>query len=315
MEVPRQPKAPSTATDRPQPPRAAAPTTTAPKDITQIDPEEEAWSTSKYPLSAPQITTSTAAASQDEEDDDPGDQDDHDQEGNPVLLPPPKPPSFAPFYALILDPRTTSHAHPTVHYIFADDDDADVLTDALLRSADASSSRSRDPHSNPQSSAADVEERVVIIDFAADGKEVVSAVSLSAEWQGLRTSVSAAPSWQGAGGGDGGGGSAEGTTGTTGKVAMLRIWGEEEEEEARGGKVKTTTTMGTMGLGIGEEGGRRRRGAGDVDGLMRMFGAGLRGLEGVLGGVEEGDVDDGGDGDDGDDVDGPGQAEGGEKSA
>jgi hypothetical protein len=93
---------------------------------------------------------------------------------------------------------------------------------------------------------------------------------------------------------------------------MLRIWGEgEEEEEAGGGKVKTTT-MGTMGLGIGEEDWRRRRGAGDVDGLMRMFGAGLRGLEGVLGGVEEGDVDDGGDGDD---VDGPGQAEGGEKSA
>lgn len=42
-------------------------------------------------------------------------------------------PSFQPFFTLIEDTLTNEHHHPTVHYIFADDD-ADIITDAALRS-------------------------------------------------------------------------------------------------------------------------------------------------------------------------------------
>ena len=42
-------------------------------------------------------------------------------------------PSFQPFFTLIEDSVTNEHYHPTVHYIFADDD-ADIITEAALRS-------------------------------------------------------------------------------------------------------------------------------------------------------------------------------------
>ena len=34
----------------------------------------------------------------------------------------PPPPDFKPFFTLIEDPETGDHHHPTVHYIFSDDD-------------------------------------------------------------------------------------------------------------------------------------------------------------------------------------------------
>jgi hypothetical protein len=40
---------------------------------------------------------------------------------------------FQPFFTLIEDSTTHEHFHPTVHYIFADDD-ADIITEAALRS-------------------------------------------------------------------------------------------------------------------------------------------------------------------------------------
>ena len=40
---------------------------------------------------------------------------------------------FQPFFALIEDGVTNEHHHPTVHYIFSDDD-ADIITEAGLRS-------------------------------------------------------------------------------------------------------------------------------------------------------------------------------------
>ena len=42
-------------------------------------------------------------------------------------------PSFQPFFTLIEDSVTNEHHHPTVHYIFADDD-ADIIAEAALRS-------------------------------------------------------------------------------------------------------------------------------------------------------------------------------------
>src|SRR5690242_4545073 len=41
--------------------------------------------------------------------------------------------NFQPFFTLIEDSTTREHFHPTVHYIFADDD-ADIITEAALRS-------------------------------------------------------------------------------------------------------------------------------------------------------------------------------------
>lgn len=42
-------------------------------------------------------------------------------------------PLFQPFFTLIEDSNTHEHFHPTVHYIFADDD-ADIITEAALKS-------------------------------------------------------------------------------------------------------------------------------------------------------------------------------------
>lgn len=52
---------------------------------------------------------------------------DHDQH------PPTLPDSFQPFFTLIEDSVTNEHHHPTVHYIFADDD-SDIISEAACRS-------------------------------------------------------------------------------------------------------------------------------------------------------------------------------------
>jgi hypothetical protein len=43
------------------------------------------------------------------------------------------PPAFQPFFTLIEDAHTSDYHHPTVHYIFSDDD-TDIVTEAALRS-------------------------------------------------------------------------------------------------------------------------------------------------------------------------------------
>ncbi|KAJ5890407.1 uncharacterized protein N7473_006635 [Penicillium subrubescens] len=43
---------------------------------------------------------------------------------------------FQPFFTLIEDAHTSDHHHPTVHYIFSDDD-TDIVTEAALRSLEA----------------------------------------------------------------------------------------------------------------------------------------------------------------------------------
>ncbi len=137
-------------------------------------------------------------------------------------------PSFQPFFTLIEDTVTNEHHHPTVHYIFADDD-TDIITEAALRSLEVldPSQATAQGQSNTQSRVqnagddtlntsrlpppvAGMREHYIVLDvhqqpqpIAQDGDplaaptsytyEVSSAHSLSAEWQVLRTSISTAP--------------------------------------------------------------------------------------------------------------------------
>lgn len=59
----------------------------------------------------------------------------HDAPGTALLQQQQPPPQHLvqPFFALIEDSTSHEHFHPTVHYIFADDD-ADIITEAALRS-------------------------------------------------------------------------------------------------------------------------------------------------------------------------------------
>lgn len=45
-------------------------------------------------------------------------------------------PGFQPFFTLVEDAHTSDYHHPTVHYIFSDDD-TDIVTEAALRSLEA----------------------------------------------------------------------------------------------------------------------------------------------------------------------------------
>ncbi|KAK3675395.1 hypothetical protein LTR78_004905 [Recurvomyces mirabilis] len=97
------------------------------------------------------------------------------------LLPPP---GFQPFFTLVEDHETGEHYHPTVQYVFTDDDPED-LTAGLLHAIEQ------------QTGQAEVEERIVILDMLSDGKTVQVASSLSPHWQSLQASISQAPSWGG----------------------------------------------------------------------------------------------------------------------
>ncbi|CAG8894163.1 unnamed protein product [Penicillium egyptiacum] len=54
----------------------------------------------------------------------------HPEEGKEQ---PPSHPAFQPFFTLIEDAHSSDYHHPTVHYIFSDDD-TDIVTEAALRS-------------------------------------------------------------------------------------------------------------------------------------------------------------------------------------
>ncbi|KAF2172176.1 hypothetical protein M409DRAFT_17415 [Zasmidium cellare ATCC 36951] len=123
------------------------------------------------------------------------------------LLPPP---DFKPFFTVIEDDNGEHH-HPTVHYVFADDEDTEFLTNAALQTLSDSEQPRQD---------GEPENRFVILDLDPTGKEVISAVSLSPEWQALKTQTSPAPSW---GGQD---------DKSTDRGLMLRISGQEAKREA-----------------------------------------------------------------------------------
>ncbi|KAK4552226.1 hypothetical protein LTR86_010580 [Recurvomyces mirabilis] len=94
------------------------------------------------------------------------------------------PPGFQPFFTLVEDHETGEHYHPTVQYVFTDDD-PEGLTAGLLHAIEQ------------QTGQAEVEERIVILDMSSDGKTVQAASSLSPHWQPVQASVSQAPSWGG----------------------------------------------------------------------------------------------------------------------
>lgn len=160
---------------------------------------------------------------------------------------PPAPEDFTPFYTLIADPITGEYAHPTVHYVFADDD-PDILTNAFL---------ANDEEALPANAGSAREERFVIVDMDADGKQVLSATSLTPQWQALRTTLGPAPSWRG--GVEQGG---------TDKGLMLKITGQEafnRSVAARPQKTRATSSIR------------------DIESLMKEFDKRLKDLDTVLG--------------------------------
>ena len=118
--------------------------------------------------------------------------------------------SFQPFFTLIEDSVTNEHHHPTVHYIFADDD-SDIIAEAACRSLEAldpSQRASGQHHEDPRlpPPIAGGREHYLVLDvhprFQAQAQdsgptaptyEVVSAQSFSSDWQVLRSSITTAP--------------------------------------------------------------------------------------------------------------------------
>ena len=157
--------------------------------------------------------------------------------------------TFRPFFTLIEDTLTQSHHHPTVHYIFADDD-TDIITEAACRSlaqddtsmpTGLSQRQSREEEQEIEESKLpapvdDVREHYLLLDVHADsqgvGYEVTRAHSLSSEWQILSTGISNAPTIDPVGPDE------EGSDGL-----MLRIEGRGVmlEEDHNTGKGKSNT--------------------------------------------------------------------------
>ena len=159
----------------------------------------------------------------------------------------PHPPDFKPFFTLIEDPQSGEHHHPTVHYIFSDDD-PEILTNAALEALEAQGDDAQ--HRAPAEHA---EERYVIVDMAADGKTVTSASSMSKEWQALRTTITPAPSW-----GD--------DTRSEDKGLMLKVSGEESSRVGGGREKRKSAQAGE-----------------NLDELVEAFGERLDSLDEVLG--------------------------------
>lgn len=163
-----------------------------------------------------------------------------------TLLPPP---NFNPFFTLIEDSTSGEHYHPTVHYVFADDDPV-IVTAAAMRSLGLDETRYL-PQNTPTTEKLQgdeevgvdagggeeggdaegsvesplpppipgVKERYLIVDVAGDGHTIVDAQSLSSEWQITDSAVRPAPCF--------GEGSAE-------QGYMLRIEGIEVPGKSNG---------------------------------------------------------------------------------
>ncbi|KAF3384911.1 Anaphase-promoting complex subunit 11 [Penicillium rolfsii] len=80
---------------------------------------------------APQHASPITSPIDDDTANDPGHQASETNEDGAGLHQP-----FQPFFTLIEDAHTSDHHHPTVHYIFSDDD-TDIVTEAALRSLEA----------------------------------------------------------------------------------------------------------------------------------------------------------------------------------
>jgi hypothetical protein len=176
--------------------------------------------------------------------------------------------SFQPFFTLIEDTLTRTHHHPTVHYIFADDD-TDIVSEAACRSlaqddplmttatrlagavaslrqqeleAESDQEPSRLPPATPG-----VREHYLLLDVqpissenTTTSYEVTRAHSLSAEWQVTSTAVSNAPTIDAV---DDGGEGADGL--------MLRIEGRgvvasDDDDDGKGKVSKEKETLEEM---------------------------------------------------------------------
>ncbi|KAB5578116.1 hypothetical protein GE09DRAFT_1088546 [Coniochaeta sp. 2T2.1] len=172
---------------------------------------------------------------------------------------PPQPPRFTQLFTTITSTnhpsgRTSTH-HPTVHYVFADDD-PEVLTSALARydgveSDDEQQERQDYEEEEGVDRRKRTADRAVVLDIvpntaAAAGYEVVWASSLSADWAVVEARLGRM---------DGGGG-IQGAGG--GRMLTLRI--EGVSVEAGGGEgVRSGASSGRIG---GSGAGMDARGAG-----------------------------------------------------
>ena len=123
----------------------------------------------------------TAGAIEEEQD-----EEQYEEPAPGELLPPP---DFKPFFTLVEDPETGEHIHPTVHYVFADDD-PEILTSAALDALEVAENDEA-----TRTTPAEVRERYVIVDLAADAKSVAATSSMSADWQAVKIALTQAPSW------------------------------------------------------------------------------------------------------------------------
>jgi hypothetical protein len=113
--------------------------------------------------------------------------------------------SFQPFFTLIDNPSTSEHHHPTVHYIFADDD-AEIITEAACRALAHDNPDQKGVEESRLPATADgVREHYILLDVqpGESGYEITKANSLSSEWQVLNASITDAPTIDGSESGEG----------------------------------------------------------------------------------------------------------------
>ncbi|KAK8213774.1 hypothetical protein IWZ01DRAFT_215791 [Phyllosticta capitalensis] len=233
-----------------------------------------------------------------------GDQDQLDPSADANTLLPPA--NFAPFFTLVEDATTGHTEHPSVHYVFADDDPelhTAIFTRALGDTSAMTSTRHTNRHragnapdndeedendsSDPAAAEAPPQpllpppvpgqkDRFIVLDLSADARTITQAQSLSREWQVISTSISAAPTFSEEGDEAGGSG-----------ALMLRVEGLEMTGRSTGGR-------GTGTISEEETVEDVRRGAGGdlvsgLEALLRRFEGGLDVVGKVVG--SDGEMD------------------------
>lgn len=236
---------------------------------------------------------------------------------------------FASFFTLITDStfedsqkdgdsQTPTTYHPSrIHYLFSDDDESEVLKDALLRCIpdESHTSDSRDDyftHKNANGlgisnsglssrsrngtikdgKGKEGEERIILVDMNVNGDRVLRAQSLSPNWQVTGCEIGKAPIWESEGGGGGGGGEGgkkedrdEGTRKRAG--LMLRIDGVGITGEKEGDLSGSRSRNGEKGKGREIDDGEEEDEDGELDmeKLLEGFDRKMGVLRKVVGGV------------------------------
>ncbi|MCJ1301508.1 hypothetical protein MMC08_004309 [Hypocenomyce scalaris] len=146
--------------------------------------------------------------------------------------PPSHPPDFSPFFTLVEDTNTGEHYHPSVHYIFSDDHDNELITEAALHVLETTHAASPPAGGGLQEprdgESTRTDERYVLLDLDATGTKIASAQSMTPAFQILNADMTTAPTW------DGDGVAAEGGA-PGGAGLMLKIAGTEGVGFGEGG--------------------------------------------------------------------------------